>query len=164
MPIKPTIVPFLWFDSNAEEAVNFYTSVFKNSSIGAISRYTEAGIEQHGRPAGSVMTIEFSLDGQKFTAINGGPTFKFTEAVSLMVMCETQNEIDHYWERLMEGGGSPLACGWLHDRFGLSWQVTPVQLMELIASPDKAQVSRVMTAMMEMVKIEIEPILRAAKG
>ena len=152
------ISTFLWFDNNAEEAVNFYVSVFKNSRIVNISRYTDVG----PGPKGSVMLIDFELDGQKFMALNGGPTFKFTEAISLLVHCETQEEIDYYWEKLSEGG-QKVECGWLKDKFGLSWQITPNMLLEL-HQRDPETVDRVMKAMMQMKKLEIEPLKRAAEG
>src|SRR5262245_24554029 len=123
------ITPCLWFDSSAEEAARFYTSIFKNSKIGKIARYGEAGREIHGRPAGSVMTVEFEIDGQTFTALNGGPIFKFNEAISFQVMCETQDEIDSYWEKLSQGGDNAAQqCGWLKDKYGLSWQIVPTVL------------------------------------
>ncbi len=153
----PTITPFLWFDNNAEEAMNFYLSVFKNSKAGRISRYGDA---VPGRK-GTVMTAEFSVNGIEFVALNGGPHFKFNEAISFVVNCETQEEVDYYWERLSEGGEKS-RCGWLKDKFGLSWQITPTILTELINDPDQEKVDRVMKAMMEMNKIEIEPIRRAA--
>jgi predicted 3-demethylubiquinone-9 3-methyltransferase (glyoxalase superfamily) len=153
----PTITPFLWFDNNAEEAMNFYLSVFNNSKARRISRYGDA---VPGRQ-GTVMTAEFSLEGTEFVALNAGPHFKFNEAVSFVVNCETQEEVDYYWERLSEGGEKS-RCGWLKDKFGLSWQITPTILTELINEPDQEKVDRVMKAMMEMDKIEIEPIRRAA--
>ncbi|MFO1519531.1 MAG: VOC family protein [bacterium] len=155
------ITPCLWFDNNAEEAVNFYVSVFKNSKIGKVSRYGKAGFEFHGKPEGSVMTIEFELNGQSFTALNGGPIFKFTEAVSLMVPCESQEEIDHYWGRLTEGG-DPKAqqCGWLKDRFGLSWQVVPAQLGEWMKNPKKSE--KVMKALLQMKKLDLGALRQAA--
>lgn len=153
----PTITPFLWFDNNAEEAMNFYLSVFKNSKAGRISRYGDA---VPGRK-GMVMTAEFSVEGIELVALNGGPHFKFNEAVSFVVNCETQEEVDYYWERLSEEGEKS-RCGWLKDKFGLSWQITPTILTELINDPDQEKVDRVMKAMMEMEKIEIEPIRRAA--
>jgi predicted 3-demethylubiquinone-9 3-methyltransferase (glyoxalase superfamily) len=151
------ITPFLWFDNNAEEAVNFYLSVFKNSKAGRISRYGDAVPARKG----TVMTAEFSLEGIEFVALNAGPHFKFNEAVSFVVNCETQEEVDYYWERLSEGGEKS-RCGWLKDKFGLSWQITPTILTELINDPDEAKVDRVMKAMLEMDKIEIEPIRKAA--
>ena len=165
MPSTPRITPCLWFDSEAEEAANFYVGIFKNSKITQISRYGEAGKEQHRRPASSVMTVAFELDGQSFTALNGGPVFKFNEAVSLQVNCETQEEVDFYWEAL-GAGGDPKArqCGWLKDKFGLSWQVVPGALVELITGPDKAGAQRAMTAMMGMKKLDIAELKRAYAG
>lgn len=151
------ITPFLWFDNNAEEAMNFYLSVFKNSKAGTVSRYGDAG----AGPKGTVMTAEFSLEGIEFVALNAGPQFKFTEAISFVVNCESQEEVDYYWEKLSEGGEKS-RCGWLKDKFGLSWQITPTILMELISDPDQEKADRVMKAMMQMDKIEIEPIKRAA--
>ena len=151
------ITPFLWFDGRAEEAVNFYVSVFKNSKILSVTRYGEAG----PGPKGSVMTVSFLLEGEEFTALNGGPEFKFTEALSLVVHCETQEEVDYYWEKLLEGG-TPVQCGWLKDKFGLSWQITPNVLLELIQDKDQEKSQRVMKAMMQMVKIDIETLKEAA--
>ena len=153
----PPIVPNLWFDTEAEEAASFYVSVFKNGSILNVARYTEAG----PREAGSVMTVEFELDGQRFIGINGGTQFTFSEAVSLQVNCDGQDEVDYYWERLTDGGEEG-PCGWLKDRFGLSWQVVPTTLFELLQDPDQAKAQRVMAAMLEMRKIEIEPLEAAA--
>jgi predicted 3-demethylubiquinone-9 3-methyltransferase (glyoxalase superfamily) len=157
-----TIKPCLWFDSNAEEAVNFYTSIFKNSKVGKVSRYTEAGHEIHGKPAGTVLTIEFELNGQQFTALNGGPIFKFNEAVSFQVHCQTQEEIDYYWEKL-SAGGDPNAqqCGWLKDKFGLSWQIVPTILDQLMSDPKKSE--RVMAALLKMKKLEIQALKQAAE-
>jgi predicted 3-demethylubiquinone-9 3-methyltransferase (glyoxalase superfamily) len=154
-----TITPFLWFDKDAEEAANFYVSVFPNAKLGSIARYGEAGPGE----AGAVMTVEFELDGQRFVALNGGPQYKFTEALSFVVNCETQDEVDNYWERLSEGGEQG-PCGWLKDRYGLSWQVVPTVLPELLTDPDPAKAQRVMSAMLEMRKIEIEPLRRAYEG
>ena len=153
------ITTFLWFNDNAEEAANFYVSVFKNSKVRNISRYGETG----PGPKGSVMTVDFELDGQPFTALNGGPTFKFTEAISLVVHCQTQEEIDYFWEKLSEGG-EKVECGWLKDKYGLAWQITPDVLLELIQDPDEKKKDCVMKAMMQMKKIEIKPLLAAAKG
>ena len=165
MPIRNRITPCLWFDNQAEEAARFYTTIFKNSKIGMISRYTEAGREVHGRPAGSVMTVEFELDGHTFTALNGGPHFKFNEAVSLQVNCETQEEVDYYWEKLSESGDpNAQQCGWLKDKFGLSWQVVPRALIEAISDPDPVKAGRVMDAMLPMKKIEIAEVKRAYAG
>ena len=151
------ITPFLWFDNQAEEAVSFYTSIFKNSRIVSIARYGEEGAEASGRPKGTVMTIAFQLDGQEFVALNGGPIFKFTEAISFVVNCESQDEVDHYWEKL-SGGGDPKAqqCGWLKDRYGLSWQIVPTVLITLLNDPDPERSRRVMKAMLQMKKIDIE--------
>lgn len=165
MPTIQTIVPCLWFDDQAEAAVKFYTGIFKNSRIMRVSRYGEAGREIHGRPPGSVMVMEFELDGQRFTALNGGPIFKFNEAVSLQIYCESQAEVDHFWTRLGEGG-DPRAqqCGWLKDKYDLSWQVVPIAMIEMMASTDTARTQRVMTAMLKMKKIEIAELQRAFAG
>jgi predicted 3-demethylubiquinone-9 3-methyltransferase (glyoxalase superfamily) len=157
------ITPFLWFDDQAERAVKFYTSIFKNSKIGKIARYDEAGEKAAGRPAGSVMTIEFQLEGQDFIALNGGPQFKFTEAISFVVNCETQAELDYYWDELT-AGGKEVQCGWLKDKFGLSWQVVPTVLGELLSSKDAAESQRVMEAMLKMVKLDIKKLQAAAAG
>jgi predicted 3-demethylubiquinone-9 3-methyltransferase (glyoxalase superfamily) len=154
-----SIVPNLWFDTEAEEAAAFYTSVFENSRILSVARYTEAG----PRPAGTVMTVEFELDGQRFVGINGGTQFKFSEAVSFMVECETQEEIDYFWERLADGGEEG-PCGWLKDRYGLSWQVTPTGMDELFADPDQERARRAMDAMFGMRKLDIAALQRAADG
>ena len=151
------ITPFLWFDNNAEEAMNFYASIFKNSKVGRVSRYGEAG----PGPKGAVMTAEFSLEGIEFVALNGGPRFKFTEAISFVVNCETQEEVDYYWDKLSEGGEKS-RCGWLKDKFGLWWQVVPTILNELMSGPDQEKSNRVMQAMLKMDKIDIEPLKRAA--
>jgi predicted 3-demethylubiquinone-9 3-methyltransferase (glyoxalase superfamily) len=165
MPVSQKITPCLWFDDQAEEAVAFYSGIFKNSKVVTVSRYGEAGKEIHGRPAGSVMTIAFELDGQTFTALNGGPVFKFNEAISLQVNCETQAEVDHFWTRLSEGGDpSAQQCGWLKDRYGVSWQIVPRVLVELIMDPDAAKSQRVMTAMLRMKKIDIAALRRAHAG
>ena len=153
------ITPFLWFDHQAEEAAKFYTSIFKNSKIKEIARYTKVG----PGPEGSVMTVEFTLNGQDFVALNGGPNFKFTEAISLVVNCETQAEVDRYWKKL-SAGGKEVACGWLKDKYGLFWQITPTMLTKLIADKDLDKVNRVMTAMMNMVKLDIKKLKAAAKG
>ncbi|HEX3020450.1 MAG TPA: VOC family protein [Chitinispirillaceae bacterium] len=155
----------LWFDDQAEEAVKFYTSIFKNSSIGKMTRYGKAGYEYHGRPAGSVMTIEFQIEGQSFVVLNGGSVFKFTEAISFIISCESQQEVDYYWEKLSEDG-DPQAqqCGWLKDRFGVSWQVIPNVLKEMISDPDPQKSQRVMNAMFPMKKIDIETLKQAWKS
>lgn len=152
------ITPFLWFDNNAEEAMNFYTSVFENSRIGKVSRYPEGS----PGPAGSVMTGQIQLAGQEFILLNGGPLFKFTEAISFVVNCESQEEVDRYWEKLIAGGGQESQCGWLKDKFGLSWQIVPAALPKLLADPDKAKSKRVMQAMLKMKKIDIASLQRAA--
>lgn len=150
------ITPFLWFNTQAEEAAKLYTSLFPNSKIGKTSRYPEGSMG----PAGSVMTVEFELDGQKLIALNGGPMFQFTEAISFVVDCETQDEIDRYWTRLLADGGTPQHCGWLKDKFGLSWQIVPRVLGELAAGPKGGQV---MAAMMQMIKLDIAGLKAAAK-
>jgi predicted 3-demethylubiquinone-9 3-methyltransferase (glyoxalase superfamily) len=162
MPLAQKIVPCLWFDGQAEEAAKFYVSVFKNSKVNTISRYTKAGYETHRRPAGSVMTVEFELDGQSFTALNGGPEFKFNEAVSLQIQCENQQEIDYYWEKLSKDG-DPKAqvCGWLKDKYGLSWQVVPTVLPEMLKDHESATAQRAMEAMLRMKKIDIGELQRA---
>jgi len=159
------ITPFLWFDGQAEAAARYYVSVFPNSRIDRVTHYTDTGREYHHQPAGRVMTVVFELDGQRFTALNGGPVFKLSEAVSFVVECETQDEVDHYWSRLGEGG-DPVAqqCGWLKDRFGLSWQIVPRRLIELLSDPDPARSARVMEALMPMQKIDIAALERAADG
>ena len=157
------ITPFLWFNDNAEAAVKFYTSIFKKSKIGKIARYDEAGAKVSGRPAGSVMTIEFQLEGQEFVALNGGPEFKFTEAVSFVVNCKTQAEVDKFWKKL-SAGGKEVQCGWLRDKFGLSWQIVPTVLVALLADKDAAKSQRVMQAMLKMVKLDIDKLKQAAKG
>jgi len=159
------IIPNLWFDSEAEEAVKFYTSVFKNSKIGRISRHTEAGIEQHQKPVGSAMTIEFTIEGQEFVALNGGPVFTFNEAVSFVINCETQEEVDYYWGKLTEGGDERAqVCGWLKDKFGVSWQVVPTVLNDMILDPDSQKVSRVLETMFQLKKLDIAPLKAAYEG
>src|SRR5690348_10069933 len=160
VPRAQKITTFLWFDSNAEEAANFYVSVFKNSRIIETTRFTDLGPGAKG----SVMTIEFELDGQRFTALNGGPTFKFNEAISLMVRCQTQEEIDYYWSKLTADGGQESQCGWLKDKFGLSWQITPEILMNLLNDSDRTKTQRAMQAMMQMKKLDIKTIEEAAAG
>lgn len=157
------IIPCLWFDSQAEEAARYYTGIFKNSKIVTVTRYGEAGQEIHGKPAGTVLTVEFELNGQPFTALNGGPHFKFNEAVSFQIMCQTQEEVDHYWNRLTQGGDpNAQQCGWLKDKYGLSWQIVPKRLPELLADPDPGKAKRVMEAMMKMVKIDVAALEAAA--
>jgi predicted 3-demethylubiquinone-9 3-methyltransferase (glyoxalase superfamily) len=159
------IAPCLWFDDQAEEAVSFYTSVFKNSKIGKVVRYGEAGHEVHGRPAGTVMTVAFQIDGQAFTALNGGPVFKFNEAISLQVNCETQEEVDYYWDMLAEGGDEKAQqCGWLKDRYGVSWQVVPIALADMLAEPQLERSQRVTDAMLRMKKLDIAQLKRAYEG
>ena len=149
------ITPCLWFDSQAEEATNFYVSVFKNSGITKVSRYGKEGFEIHGKAEGSVMTVEFHLDGQTFTALNGGPVFRFNEAVSFQVYCQTQDEIDYYWDKLTEGGMES-QCGWLKDKFGVSWQVIPTVLPELLSDPSRSE--RVNRAFLQMKKLDLEKL------
>ncbi|KIO48446.1 VOC family protein [Nitrosospira sp. NpAV] len=159
------ITPCLWFDNQAEEAVEFYTGIFRNSRILNISRYGEAGREVHGRPAGSVMTVEFELDGQAFTALNGGPIFKFNEAVSFQVDCETKEEVDYYWERLSAGGDEKAQqCGWLKDKYGASWQIIPSVLAKMMSDPDPEKSGRVMEAILRMKKIDVDELVRAYAG
>ena len=157
--MQPKIIPNLWFDTEAEEAANFYASVFESSRIVNVTHYTEAG----PRPAGTVMTVEFELEGQRFVGINGGPEFTFDEAVSFQITCEDQEEIDYYWQRLSEGGEEG-PCGWLKDRFGLSWQVVPKGMEELFVDPDSQRAERAMAAMLKMGKLDIAALRRAADG
>ena len=164
MPISAKmIMPCLWFDTQAEAAANHYVSIFPKSKLGKITRYGNEGKEIHGKPAGSVLTVEFEIEGVKFLALNGGPQFKFDEAVSFQVTCETQEQIDYYWERLSEGGEEG-PCGWLKDRYGLSWQVTPTGMEELFADPDPQRATRAMQAMLGMRKLDIAALRRAADG
>src|ERR1041385_1929354 len=158
------ITPFLWFDHQAEEAAKFYTSVFKNSKVGRILRYDEATAKAAGGQVGSVLTIEFEIEGQKFTALNGGPQFKFNESVSFVVNCKTQEEVDYFWEKLQAGGGKESACGWLKDKFGLSWQITPTVLIDMLHDKDADKAERVMHAMLQMQKIEIAKLKAAYEG
>ena len=161
----PRITPCLWFDDQAEEAARYYASIFRNSRIGRITRYGKEGFEIHGRPEGSVMTVEFELDGQVFTALNGGPVFRFNEAVSFQVLCETQEEVDHYWERLSEGGDEAARqCGWLKDKYGLSWQVVPRALIAMTGDPASEKSQRAMRAMLRMKKIDLAELERAYEG
>jgi predicted 3-demethylubiquinone-9 3-methyltransferase (glyoxalase superfamily) len=156
------ITPCLWFDHQAEEAARFYTSIFKNSRIGRIARYGKAGFEIHGRPDGTVMTVEFEINGQTFTALNGGPAFKFNEAISLQVYCETQEEVDHYWEKLSEGGDEKAQqCGWLKDKYGVSWQIVPTALVRMLVGKDSRTSDSVMAAVLQMKKPEIAQLERA---
>lgn len=155
------ITPCLWFDTEAEDAAKFYVSVFENSKIGKVSRYGEEGHEIHRKPPGSAMAVEFEINGQPFLALNGGPQFKFSEAVSFQIRCKTQEEIDYYWNRLTDGG-SEQPCGWLKDRFGLSWQVVPTVLSELLTGGDAQKAQRVTAAFLKMKKFDIAALTRAA--
>jgi len=164
MPIaKQKIAPCLWFDGQAEEAARFYVSVFKNSKINEINYYGKAGHEAHGRPAGSVMTVAFELDGQSFVALNGGPHFKFDEAISFQVYCDTQDEIDYYWDALSKGG-QERPCGWLKDKFGLSWQVVPVALLDMMLDRDTEKSGRAMNAFLQMKKFDLAALKQAYAG
>ena len=158
---KRKITPCLWFDTQAEDAANFYVSVFKNSKLGNISRFGQEGFEIHGKKAGSVMTAEFELDGQHFVALNGGPQFKFDEAISFQVHCADQAEVDYYWSKLIAGGGSEGPCGWLKDKFGLSWQVVPDALIEMLTDSDARKVERVTKAFLQMKKFDIAALRHA---
>lgn len=162
MRLVKKITPCLWFDDQAEAAANTYIGIFPNSRIAHIERYGEVGHEHHGKPSGSVMTVAFELDGQPFTALNGGPIFRFNEAVSFQIFCDTQDEVDHYWSNL-SAGGDPAAqqCGWLKDRYGLSWQVVPTALLEMIADPDKVKSQKATAAMFQMKKLDIAALQRA---
>lgn len=160
-----TIVPCLWFDDQAEAAANFYVGIFPNSNITAMSLYGEAGRDVHGRPPGSVLTVDFELDGQRFTALNGGPVFKFNEALSFQIHCDDQEELDYYWDRL-SAGGDPNAqqCGWLKDRYGLSWQVVPIAMLEMLEDSLSAPSQRAFAAMMQMKKLDIAALQKAFDG
>jgi len=165
MPHVESITPCLWFDTEAEEAARFYTSVFPDSRIVHVSYYGEAGREIHGKPPGSVLSVAFELAGKPFTALNGGPQFKFTEALSLQINCKTQADVDHFWTQLSAGGDAQAqACGWLKDRYGLSWQVVPTRLPELLMDRDPQRAERAMAAMMRMKKLDIAALERAAAG
>jgi predicted 3-demethylubiquinone-9 3-methyltransferase (glyoxalase superfamily) len=157
------ITPFLWFDGQAEDAAKFYTSIFKDSKIGRILRYNEevAKASASGQPAGSVLTIEFEIAGQQFVALNGGPLFKFNEAISFVINCETQNEVDYFWEKLTGDGGEESQCGWLKDKFGVSWQITPTVLIDMLHDKDAGKAERVMHAMLQMKKIDIAKLKAA---
>jgi len=157
------ITPFLWFDNQAEEAANFYVSIFPNSKIKEVSRYGDSGAEIAGREKGSVMTVAFELNGQEFVALNGGPLFKFTEAVSFMVHCKDQEEVDYYWEKLSAVPESE-QCGWLKDKYGLSWQIVPTVLDEMVSSSDPVKAERAMKAMLQMKKLDIAGLQKAYKG
>lgn len=159
MQVIQKITPCLWFDDQAEEAVEFYTAIFSNSQIVNITRYGEAGHEIHGKPAGTIMTVAFELNGQPFTALNGGPTFQFNEAISFQVICQTQEEVDNYWEKLSVGGDKTAQqCGWLKDRYGVSWQIIPNILLEMLSDADTTKSQRAMTAMLQMKKIDISKL------
>jgi len=159
------ITPFLWFNGDAEQAAKFYTSIFKKSKMHAVTRYPESAAKCTGQRKGSVMTVEFDIEGQRFTALNGGPNFKFTEAISFVVRCKTQAELDYYWKKLSSGGGKEVACGWLKDKFGVAWQIVPEGLMEkMLASKDSERVNRVMAAVMEMMKLDIKKLKAAYVG
>lgn len=157
------ITPFLWFENQAEEAVNFYVSIFKNSGIDKVARYDKAGASASGRPEGSVMTIAFRLNGHDFVALNGGPPFKFTEAISFVVSCDTQEELDELWDKLTAGGAA-VQCGWLKDRYGLSWQIVPANLADLVSGPDPVKSQRAMEALMQMVKIDAARLRQTYDG
>jgi predicted 3-demethylubiquinone-9 3-methyltransferase (glyoxalase superfamily) len=162
----PQITTFLTFNNQAEEAARFYTSIFPNSRVTQVTHYPDLGQGDPGAgsplpPAGSVMTVAFELDGRAFVALNGGPSFSFSQGISIYVQCDTQGEVDHYWDALLAGGGTPVACGWLTDRFGVSWQIDPKILMEMISGPDPQRAKKAMTAMMGMVKIDSEALKRA---
>ena len=154
------ITPFLWFDDQAEEAARFYVSIFKNSKIGSVTRYEGEAAQVSGRPAGSVMTVAFQLDGQEFIALNGGPQYTFSPAISFMVNCKTQEEVDELWEKL-SAGGEQVQCGWLTDKYGVSWQITPTVLMEMLQDKDPERAQRVMHAMLQMKKLDIAALQRA---
>ena len=160
----PKITSFLWFDSQAEEAVKLYTSIFKNSKVGRILRYMEQTAEKTGRPVGSVLTVEFEIEGQKFVALNGGPQFKFNESISFVVTCETQEEVDYFWEKLTADGGRESQCGWLKDKFGLLWQVVPTVLIDMLHEKDSEKSERVTEAMLKMKKIDIKTLKQAYKS
>jgi predicted 3-demethylubiquinone-9 3-methyltransferase (glyoxalase superfamily) len=159
--IEQRITPFLWFNNHAEEAARFYTSIFKNSRVGKIARYSEAGAKISGRPAGSVMTVEFQLEGRDFIALNGGPQFKFTEAISFVVSCQAQAEVDRFWKKL-SAGSKKAKCGWLKDKYGVSWQIVPIVLGELLSDKDAAKSQGVMQAMLKMDKLDIKKLKQAA--
>src|SRR5688500_8185905 len=159
------ITPCLWFDDKAEEAAKFYASIFKDSKIGGVTRYGKEGYEIHGRKAGTVLTLEFEIEGQKFVALNGGPIFKFNEAISFQVHCETQEEVDYYWEKLSEGGDEKAqVCGWLKDKYGVSWQIVPIVLYKMLKDKDTEKSERVMKAMLQMHKLDINVLKQAYEG
>ena len=159
------ITPFLWFDSQAEEAAKFYTAIFRNSKMGRVTRYPSEGQEVHGREPGSVIVAEFEIEGQTFTALNGGPLFNFNESISFVVHCESQDEVDHYWNKLSKGGDAKAQqCGWLKDRFGVSWQIVPTILVKMLGDQDREKANRVMRAMLGMKKMNIADLERAYRG
>lgn len=165
MAIVQKITPCLWFDDQAEEAAKFYISIFPNSRVGTVSRYGKEGFEIHGRPEGSVMTVTFRLDGHEFTALNGGPHFKFSEAISFVVRCESQTEVDHYWNKLSANGDEKAQqCGWLKDKYGVSWQIVPAALFEMIADADREKSGRVMKALLQMKKLDLAALRQAYEG
>jgi predicted 3-demethylubiquinone-9 3-methyltransferase (glyoxalase superfamily) len=155
------ITPFLWFDNQAEQAANYYVSIFKNSKMGQVTRYGKEGYEIHGMDEGTVMTVDFDIENQKFMALNGGPVFKFNEAISFQVLCDTQNELDYYWDKLSEGGDkNAQQCGWLKDKYGVSWQIVPTVLSEMIQDKDQVKSQRVMKAMLQMQKLDIQTLIQ----
>jgi predicted 3-demethylubiquinone-9 3-methyltransferase (glyoxalase superfamily) len=159
------IIPCLWFDDKAEEAAKFYASVFKGSKVGDVTRYGKEGYEIHGREAGTVMTVEFEIEGQEFLGLNGGPIFKFNEAISFQVLCETQGEVDYYWQKLSEGGDEKAQqCGWLKDQYGVSWQIVPTILPKMLKDKDTEKSQRVMKAMLKMHKLDIQTLIKAYEG
>jgi predicted 3-demethylubiquinone-9 3-methyltransferase (glyoxalase superfamily) len=159
------IIPCLWFDDKAEEAAEFYASVFKGSKVGDVTRYGKEGYEIHGREAGTVMTVEFEIEGQEFLGLNGGPIFKFNEAISFQVLCETQGEVDYYWQKLSEGGDEKAQqCGWLKDQYGVSWQIVPTILPKMLKDKDTEKSQRVMKAMLQMHKLDIQTLIKAYEG
>jgi predicted 3-demethylubiquinone-9 3-methyltransferase (glyoxalase superfamily) len=165
MPIaEQKITPCLWFDTEAEDAAKFYCSIFENSKIEQVSRYVDAGQEIHGKKAGSVMVVAFNLEGQKFVALNGGPQFKFDEAISFQISCRTQKEVDYFWSKLTAEGGKEGPCGWLKDKFGLSWQVVPTSLIDMMLDKDANKLARVTNAFLKMKKFDIEALKRAFEG
>jgi predicted 3-demethylubiquinone-9 3-methyltransferase (glyoxalase superfamily) len=156
------ITPFLWFDNQAEQAANYYVSIFRNSKIGQVTRYGKEGYEIHRMEEGTVMTIDFDIENQKFMALNGGPVFKFNEAISFQVLCDTQEELDYYWEKLSEGGDkNAQQCGWLKDKYGVSWQIVPMVLFKMIQDKDQVKSQRVMKAMLQMQKLDIQTLIQA---
>jgi predicted 3-demethylubiquinone-9 3-methyltransferase (glyoxalase superfamily) len=165
MSIVQKITSCLWFDNQAEEAAKFYVAIFKNSGIDTVTRYGKEGFERHGRPEGSVMTVTFRLEGQTFTALNGGPLFSFSPAISLVVHCDSQSEVDYFWDRLGEGGDpGAQQCGWLKDKFGLSWQIVPAALLPMLADHESAKSGRVMKALLQMKKLDLPALQRAYEG